>query len=333
MTTKGISGGLADLAKAIYSGKEVSTTPATAALRNRRSATGSTVQVTGSEGTWHGTRIGILSRGDDLTFAVRQHDTWTVVAGRWPGLGVDKLCAGDKQFVLVIGSDARESEGESVSSSRGDTLQIVGVDGSGGAGIVGIPRDSWTSEGKINSALVFHGPNGQVDAVGKLTGVPLKHYVLTGFDGFSRFVDVLGGVTVHNPHAMPDRRIPKGTVHLDSKKALWFARERHSLPDGDFGRSADQQRLLVAFALAMKTLGPARFGGLVSALSRLTKSNLPAENALQYAAWAWSIKPARLARVVAVGAIGTRSGQSVVLLGSSAKAIFRDFADGNLSER
>ena len=331
VTTKGISGGLAELAHALYTGKQIDTTDATAALHHRRPPKFARVTVTGSQGTWHGTPVGILSQGHDLTFAVQQSGTWSVVAGWWPGLGVDAVMAGDKQFALVIGSDARESQGESVTSSRGDSLHIVGVDGSGGAGIVGIPRDSWTSFGKINSALVFHGPKGQVEAIKEISGLPVKYYVLTGFDGFSSFVDTLGGVTVNSPQAIPSRGIPKGAAHLNSKVALQFARERHALPDGDFGRSADQETLLVGFALAIKAFGPSRFGKLVTTLSKLTDSNLPAENALQYAAWAWSMKPSQLVGKVAVGTNAVRGDQDVVLLGSQAKAIFKDFADGRLS--
>lgn len=330
VTTKGITGGLADLAKALYSGEDVSTTAATAVLKHRRPPSASAVTVKGSEGTWHQTPVGILSQGDDLTFAVQQGGTWTVVAGRWPGLGIDQLSAGAKQFVLLIGSDARETEGESVSRSRGDSLHVCGVDGAGGAAVVGIPRDSWLDGEKINAAMVFGGPAGQTEAVAKITGLPVKHYVLTGFLGFQSLVKAIGGVTVDSA-GIPGRGIPKGIVRLNPVKALQFARERELLPNGDFGRSANQARVLAGFVLAMKTFGPSRFGGLVTTAGKLVETNLPAEQALQYAAWAWSIKPSRVGRAVATGGFGWRSGQSVVLLGSYARGIFDDFADGNLS--
>ena len=332
VTTKGLSGGLAELATALYSGKHVSTTAATSVLTKRRHHAAGQVKVTGSSGHWHGTPVGILAHGDDLTFAVKRRDGWTVVAGRWPSLGIDKTAAGDRQFALIIGSDAREKQGESISRSRGDTLHVCGVDGHSGAGIVGIPRDSWVNGAKINAAMVFGGPAGQTRAVAELTGLPVEHYVLTGFLGFQRLVRAIGGVTVDSP-GIPGRGIPKGVVRLDPAKALWFARERHELPNGDFGRSANQQRLLAGFVRAMKTFGPTRFGRLVEVASRLTETNLPAENALQFAAWAWSIPPSRIGRAVATGGFGWRGSQSVVLLGAHARAIFTDFADGNLSKR
>lgn len=329
VTTRGITGGLADLAKALYSGKDVSMTAATAVLKGRRPPRASAVTVTGSEGRWRGTPVGILSHGDDLTFAVRRKGTWTVVAGRWPGLGIDKPAAGDKQFVLLIGSDARETEGESVSRSRGDSLHLCGVDGAGGAAIVGIPRDSWLDGEKINAAMVFGGPAGQTRAVAKISGIPVKHYVLTGFLGFQSLVRAIGGVVVDSP-GIPGRGIPKGIVRLNPTKALQFARERELLPNGDFGRSANQARVLAGFVLAMKTLGPTRFGSLVTTAGKLVETNLPAENAMQYAAWAWSIKPSKVGRAVATGGFGWRDGQSIVVLGSYARGIFDDLADGNL---
>jgi LCP family protein required for cell wall assembly len=331
VTTKGLSGSLADFAKALYGGHSVAISASAAALKHRRRPKASRVTVTGSRGEWHGTPVAILSQGRDVTFALYRKGKWTAVAGWWPDLGVDGVSAGDKQFVLIMGSDARTSEGQSITRSRADTLQVIGVDGSGSAGVMGVPRDTWTDIGKINSAMVYGGPSKQVEAIATLTGLPIKHYVLTGFHGFRSFVHEIGGVTVTNPHAMPSRGIPKGRIHQGSNKALWFARERHSLPDGDFGRSADQQRLLMAFGQAMKRLGPTRFGKLVSTVSKVTTTDLPAENALQYAAWAWSIKPSKVGRVVATGGFGTRDGQSVVLLGSHARRIFKDFAKGRLS--
>lgn len=331
VTVKGVEGSFAGLAEAIYTGEKISTAPATKALQGRKIPKGAKFTVTGSEGKWHGARVGMLASGQDLTFAVRKGDAWQVVAGRWPSLGVDGVHAGGRHHVLVIGSDAREAQGENIGRTRGDTLQIVGVDGKGGAGIVGIPRDSWSSVGKINSAMAFGGPGRQTKAVANLTGLSLKYYVLTGFSGFRKFVRELDGVNVDSPHPLPSRNIGKGKLKLNAEKALWFARERKDLPTGDFGRSANQQRLLVGFALAMKSAGPRRFGALASKLSRVTKSNVPADIALQYAAWAWTMKPSKLTRAVAKGGFGMRSGQSVVVLGSSARSVFRDFRKGRLS--
>lgn len=324
---------LAAVAVALYSGGAVTTTAATAPLQKRARPKGP-VTVTGSQGTWHGAPVACLAQGKDLTLLVKSGNTWRIVAGWWPGLGVTGPFNGGRQFVLVMGSDAREP-GEKVAAARADTLQIAGVDGKGAGGILGLPRDSWVSlasggSGKINSALTFGGPAAQVRTVANLTGLPVQYYVLTGFNGFRGFVSALGGVTVNSPHAMPSRGIKKGVQKLDQHKALWFARERKSLPGGDFDRSSNQQQLLAAFAFALKAKGPTQFGPMVNALSRVTTTNLPAEQALQFAAWGMSMSLAKLGRSVATGGFATRGGQSVVVLGGQARSLFQGFKDGNL---
>src|SRR5699024_2846556 len=321
--------GLVDLAERIYLGGKFAASKAAAPVTKRKPLTKS-VKVTASRGEWHGTPIGLLARDKDMTFALHDGKKWVVVAGWWPGLDIKGRHIGGRRFVAILGSDAREERGEKVVGARADTLQIAGVDGKGGGGILGIPRDSWVGGAKINSMLVHRGPAGQTKALADLTNLPVSHYVITGFRGFRSFVRALDGVTVVSPVKMPTRGIPKGKVHLDDNKAMWFARERKSLPNGDFGRSANQQKLLVAFVLAMNTMGPKKFGPLVTVLSKATLTNLPADAALQFAAWALSTKTSEVGRKVATGGFGMRNGQSVVLLGSSARKLFGSFADGDL---
>lgn len=333
VTVTGLPADLAAVATALYTGGPVITTGATSALQQRGRPSGA-VTVTGSQGDWHGTAVACLAQGQDLTLLVKAGQGWQVVAGWWPDLGVAGPLGGGRQFVLVMGSDAREP-GEKVTATRADALQIAGVDGQGAGGVLGIPRDSWVGlatggSGKINSAMAYGGPDAQVRTVAGLTGLPIQHYVLTGFNGFRGFVSTLGGVTVDSPYAMPSRGIAKGTQQLDQHKALWFARERESLPRGDFDRSANQQRLLAAFAAALKAKGPTQFGPLATALSNATVTNLPAEQALQFAAWALRLDLATVGWAVATGGFATRGGQSVVVLGGEATALFRGFADGNL---
>ena len=325
----GVKGSLADFAKKVYLGGEIATTKEAAALKKRKPVKKS-VKVTASRGDWHGTPVGLIARGKDRTFVVHDGKKWVVVAGWWPDLGIRNRHIGGRRFVAILGSDAREEDGEKVTGARADTLQIAAVDGKGGGGILGIPRDSWANGAKINSVLVSRGAGGQTKALADLTGLPVSHYVITGFRGFRSFVKALGGVTVVSPANMPTRDIPKGKVHLNDNKAMWFARERKSLPNGDFGRSANQQKLLVAFVLAMKAMGPKKFGSLVTVLSRATQTNLPAKDGLEFAAWALSSPTSKVGRKVATGGFGMRSGQSVVLLGGSAQSLFGSFADGDL---
>jgi polyisoprenyl-teichoic acid--peptidoglycan teichoic acid transferase len=60
-------------------------------------------------------------------------------------------------WILAVGSDARP--GQSMIRSRGDALQLVGLNTkTGAAAAIGIPRDSWVSvpghgTNRVNSAL------------------------------------------------------------------------------------------------------------------------------------------------------------------------------------
>ena len=100
----------------------------------------------------------------DVTLAVRSKGkkAWVVVGGWWPSLGAKgKPDLGGRQHVLLIGSDARP--GQKMSRARADALQLVGVDGTGGAGVMGFARDLWVpipghGHGKLNAAMVYRGP-------------------------------------------------------------------------------------------------------------------------------------------------------------------------------
>ena len=136
-----------------------------------------------------GTPVAVVTAGNDVTLAVGP--TWKVVGGWWPSLGVatPSLGKGGPRWVLGIGSDARP--GEDLSRTRADGLQVIGIDGHGGGGVMGIARDSWVplatgGKGKINSAMVFGGPQAQLSTVRSATGLPIEGYVVLGFTGFTQ---------------------------------------------------------------------------------------------------------------------------------------------------
>ena len=154
--------------------------------------------------------------------------------------------------VLAIGSDARPKQ--KVASQRADSLHIIGVDSKGVGGIVGIPRDSWVSlasggTNKINAALAFGGPQGVVKTVSRMSGVPIDGYVMVGFKGFRAMINAMGGLRYVAPAVFKGEHgilAKKGLNVLRGEPALSFARERHTLSNGDFGRSANQGRLIKA---------------------------------------------------------------------------------------
>lgn len=289
-------------------------------------------------GTWFGTPVAVVTAGRDVTLAVGP--TWTVVGGWWPSLGVDTPSLGrpGPRFVLAIGSDARR--GEPLERTRADVLQVVGTDGSGGGGVMGMARDLWVplstgGKGKINAAMVYGGPEAQLKTVRAATGLPAEGYVLIGFGGFTRVVDDQGGIPMVVPERVDashaDLVIEKGPQTLTGKQALAYARERKTLPDGDFGRSRHQGQIILAAAVKAKLAGPQAIPSAFTSFSAVGRSDLSAEAMLTYAARLYALNPLQVGRGVAKGAFGTASGQSIVVLGQQARRLFADFRDGRLS--
>ena len=81
----------------------------------------------------------------------------------------------DVIWILAVGSDARR--GQDPLRSRGDTLQLVGMDTrTGAATAIGIPRDSWVpipghGSNRVNAALYFGGPQLLGETVAGLIGI------------------------------------------------------------------------------------------------------------------------------------------------------------------
>lgn len=238
-------------------------------------------------------------------------------------------------FYLVIGSDARP--GERVARLRADSIHIVGINPRRKAGaIVGIPRDSFVSipgvgTRKINEALHQGGPRLMVRTVRRLTGISIDGYLLTGFKGFGNFMRAVGGVRVDVPYRMNDAasgaRFRRGPRHLSGAGALAFARNRHDAPGGDFGRSLNQGRLMLAslrkFRKAVR-LNPAVLLTWLVAGMRTIRTDLSLGDILGLMLAAPGIHPARVRNEVVSGTGATVGGASVVRLGGPALAIFRD---------
>lgn len=331
----GVDEDLAAAVTALYTGDAVALGPMASALEGRASTSGD-VSVTGAEGVWFDRPIALLTAGDDVTLAVKEDVGWTVVGGWWPSLGIAEPQLGGRRHIAMLGSDARQGEGERVERSRCDGVQIVSLDGEGAGGVLSIARDLWVTtdqgrDAKINAAMVFGGPESQVATMANTAGFPIEGYVLIGMDSLIDFVDQLGGVEVDSPYALPKYEIGVGRVLLNGYRALWFSRERKSAPGGDFGRSANQGLLLKGFGMLARNQGPLKLPTMLATASRFTQTNLSAAQALTFGAAAFVTDPAKVGMKLAKGPFGTRSGQSVVLLGDEARAHFDDMADGNLT--
>jgi LCP family protein required for cell wall assembly len=339
-TAKGMPADLAAVIKPLYFGGAVRSSRSAGKVLLKRKpvkATGPVV-VSGAVSTWKGVPIAVVTTGKDVTLAVKA-PRWKVVGGWWPSIGVAApSLGGTSRRVLVIGSDARK--GQPAERSRADSLHIVGYDGRGGGGILGIARDSYVplasgGSGKINAELVFGGPASLQRTVTSATGVKLDGYLVTGFGGFRKLINGMGGLPLNVPVAIKDRdaqaNIKAGPRTLDGSQSLAYSRARHSVAGGDFGRSVNQGRLIKAAGGLAKLAGPSKLPGLLRNVGRNVGSNLSAEQVLTLAAGAYVTNPKKVGNKVAAGGFGmTSRGESIVIWNANARRLFADIRDGNL---
>jgi polyisoprenyl-teichoic acid--peptidoglycan teichoic acid transferase len=339
-TASGVPASLAAVIKRLYYGGAVPASASAGLALHKRKPVAATqaVVVKAAGAKWKGVPIAVVTSGKDVTLAVAAPQ-WKVVGGWWPSIGLPAPSLGGARRILMVGSDARP--GQAVNGSRGDSLHIVGLDGRGRGGILGIPRDSYVSlatggRGKINSALTFGGASGLQRTVVSLTGVRLEGYMITGFGGFTALINGLGRLPVSSPVAVKDKmsgaNVRRGGNKLNGAQALAFGRARHGVAGGDFGRSANQGRIIMAAAGFAKLLGPSALPGILGKAAPSIATNLSAEQVLTFAAGALVTDPKKVPNKVAIGGFGwTPDRQSIVLLDANARRMFTDIRDGNLS--
>ena len=191
-----------------------------------------------------------------------------------------KKSANDNSLNFVLmGSDSRDMSNMR-DNGRSDTLMIVHLTSNRkNAYIISFPRDMYVDipghgKNKINAAYSFGGPKLSVATLEQLTGARMDHVAQVNFEGFIGLTNTLGGVTINNPHAFSSHgyNYPTGKITIQGERALWFVRERHSLPNGDLDRAANQRRVvqaIMAKGLSGGTVSnPLKFNSFVSGVAQ-----------------------------------------------------------------
>ena len=251
--------------------------------------------------------------------AVRPTDVALVKIGRASGVDVSP----DVVWILAVGSDARP--GQDMTHSRGDALQLVGINSrTGAATAIGVPRDSWVSipghgREKINSALYFGGPRAMAGAMANLTGISADYVMVTRFPFFENMVNDIGGISVVNPRAFKDPYLKKdgfrrGRIRLDGYSAMAFSRIRKELPGGDFDRSANQQRTLRGIQARIRERAdqPGFIERGVMTVLRNTATNASPAELFEIAQAVAQVDPRKITTCVVRGRIGSVGAASVV---------------------
>lgn len=274
----------------------------------------------------------------DLFLAVDDGSGWRVVGGNWPSISVGPYYGSTPRLVAAIGSDARP--GENITAKLADSIHVVGLDGAGGGGVVGIPRDSMVDSPtggrrKITSVLASSGPEALTQTIAALSELPLEGYVITGFVGFQEMLgNVLGGVNITIPYAIKDRAsgadLEAGEQYLNGPNALALARARKTLPDGDFNRSEHQGLIMLAAAKTVQSLGYGAVPRLLELSQPWLETNLTPEQLLTFSALLISSDLDNMVNTVAPGSTGWSGSASVVFLSDSAAELWVDLEDGKL---
>jgi polyisoprenyl-teichoic acid--peptidoglycan teichoic acid transferase len=253
---------------------------------------------------------------------------------------------GNKPIVLlVVGSGARL--GDDVEHSLADSIHVVSINpDKHKATVIGIPRDSWVEvpgrgSTKINASLVEGGPDLLVQTVESLSGLTIDYYALTTFWGMTQLYDNVGGLTIDVPFSMHDpysrADFEPGVQTLDGTEVLAFSRDRHSLGSGDFGRSENGGRVLVASLAQFRTQFQASQSSLFTWIAsgmRNVQTTVPFDEVIRLAYTCSHINPNGVTNVVLPGTTGFEGSLSVVHLLSDKDTIFADVKpDGILSKK
>jgi LCP family protein required for cell wall assembly len=230
----------------------------------------------------------------------------------------------DMVWILAVGSDARP--GEEMTRTRGDALQLVGMNTrTGAATTIGIPRDSYVpipgvGSDRINAALFYGGPQLLGEAVGDLVGIDPDYVFVTRFPFFEQMVDDIGGISVRNPREfsdvdLKDNGFRSGRIRLNGYDAMAFARIRKTLPGGDFDRSANQQIVLrgIQARIADQVATPGFIDRGVLTVLEHTDTDLSPAELFRLAHAIAQVKPRLITACVVQGGIATIGGASVVV--------------------
>lgn len=156
--------------------------------------------------------------------------------------------------VLLLGVDERSGD-----KGRSDTMIVASLNPTTHSMLMtSIPRDTRveipgrSGYSKINAAYAYGNEELALETVEKYLNIDIPYYVKVNMEGLSSLVDAVGGVSVNNDISWTG--FPKGTLNLDGKKALAYARMRHEDPRGDFGRNLRQRQVITGVMEKGKSL-------------------------------------------------------------------------------
>jgi LCP family protein required for cell wall assembly len=238
--------------------------------------------------------------------------------------------------VLLLGSD---DDGKNKSPLT-QSMILVRVDpATKHVTMESIPRDLWVplstgGNAKIDAAYAYGGAAEAIATVQRNFHVHIDEYAWVGLNGLIKLIDLLGGVDVFVTNPVLDDAYPDdinggflygyktvavlpGAQHLDGSRALQYVRSRHNDINGDFGRSARQQQVLLAMKVKASTLNAADLPDIVNALKGNFKTSMGLDRVRSLLSVASGFDLANVKQIVLYAPLYTNygpqiSGQSVI---------------------
>lgn len=225
--------------------------------------------------------------------------------------GVTLQATGGRTNIILLGIGGGSHQGADLT----DTMILLSIASENRTfAFLSLPRDIWseTLQDKINSAYHYGEEKkkggGLVLAktiVEDVSGLPIHYAVVVDFSGFTKVIDLVGGVEVDVAQSFIDPQFPiagrendecggdptfacryeplhfeKGREHMDGELALKYVRSRHAEGEegSDFARSRRQQEVLLAlkekFTSPFSWISPTRVWPLLGAIDEATDTNM-----------------------------------------------------------
>lgn len=193
--------------------------------------------------------------------------------------------ATDRLQILIMGTDTRDgangeygSQADSSGYGNSDVMILMDISADNKQiSMTSFPRDLMVpiptctdpkthktfpaqNPGQLNSAMQEAGPGCLLDAVNKMTGLTVDHFLLADFNAVKELSNTIGGVDVCVNAAIDDPmsglKLHAGTNTVQGEQALAFLRSRHGVGDGsDLSRIKSQQQFLASLARKVRSDG------------------------------------------------------------------------------
>jgi LCP family protein required for cell wall assembly len=189
---------------------------------------------------------------------------------------------------------------------------------------------------KIMTAYSLGGAQAAEETVANNFNVKIDNYVWIGLAGLVKLIDTVGGVDVvptnpvmddyypndigtSNPYGYHRVAVMPGPQHMNGSQAMEYVRSRHSDPNGDLGRSARQQQVLVALKAKAKGLNPADIPDLTATFNGELQTDIGITRVRDLLPIATHIQNQNITQIVLNGyatdsTIGTPSGPEQILV-------------------